>query len=226
MRKVKGKSHLKRKPTVLFRIIISLVIIIFIMFLIDLYLSPSIKQVSEKQASIYANQIINSAIYDELSNNNIDYSEFTKNKYDNNGNVSSIEANSMLINIFKTKVTERIVDNMNLLTDREIRIPLGNLLNSYILSGRGPKVPFRIIFSGKVNVDLESHFESTAINQSKHQIIMTVETNISTVLAWHSIDIIIPNIYYLADTVVVGDIPGTFAEASIDNGDKLYPPKP
>ena len=92
----------------------------------------------------------------------------------------------------------------------DINIPIGNLLGSNLLLGRGPKVPVKIIMLTSSYSDFRNELEAVGINQVKHQIILEVRVQIDVLLPWEVQSTEVVSEVLIAETVLVGKVPDTY----------------
>lgn len=188
-----------------------------ISIIIDTSVKPIINKVSTHQAKVMATEVINNAVYNELVHTEYTYASFVNLSQDKDGNITSLETDVTGINRLKTKITKRLLDDFEELSKKEMSIPAGSLLGPYFLSGKGPSIPYKVVYSGDIDISFSNKFESVGINQTRHQIILTVNMDISAILPGHTTVISVPSNYYIANTVIVGQVPDSFAEVITDD---------
>ncbi len=84
------------------------------------------------------------------------------------GSTQSLMVNSVAMNRVKSEVALRVQESLSG-NHCETGIPLGTLLGSALLHGRGPSLPLRVSADGNVQVDYESSFSSAGLNQTCHR---------------------------------------------------------
>ena len=87
---------------------------------------------------------------------------------------------------------------------------MGTLTGSKFLSGRGPKVNFKITSIGNIETKLNSEFSSAGINQTLHRIYLQIKCKVEILTPFNCVDEEITNQVLLAEAVIVGNIPNTF----------------
>ena len=92
----------------------------------------------------------------------------------------------------------------------ELGVPIGSVLLPELLSGRGPKIPVRVLAVRTSDAVFRSSFESAGINQTKHSIIIDIHVVI-TILTWTGTqEISVDSAVVAAETVIVGTVPTTY----------------
>ena len=93
-------------------------------------------------------------------------------------------------------------------------MPLGTLLGSEIFSGRGPLIPITLSPMGLANIQTTSNMRQAGINQVLHEVVLSVEVEVSAILPGYSADASAQSDYLIAQTVIVGNVPDRYSEAS------------
>ena len=178
----------------------------------DKHIRPMIKTMAASQAKVFATRAINKAVNEQLASGEIPYDSLVKVSLDNNGKVTSVQTDMVKLNLLKSAMTNAASEQLNLLQSQTVRIPIGTLLGLQILSGRGPRVEFKIVPAGFVNSQLTHRFDTAGINQTRHQIVLELIANISAVLPGYSAASQVTSSLILAETVIVGVSPEAFTQ--------------
>ena len=152
---------------------------------------------------------INSAINDRMKSEDMSYDRFVSLEKDNSGLVTAIKSNMSEINLLSSELLSDIVGR----GDRrvlEVSIPLGNLMGSSILMGKGPDVPLEIIMLTSSRVDFRNDLTSAGINQTKHRIIFELTLEIDVLIPWDMVTTVVKSDVLIAETVIVGGVPQTY----------------
>ncbi len=78
--------------------------------------------------------------------------------------------------------------------------------------GSGPNIHIKLIPSGNVITDFKSEFKSAGINQTLHRLYLEVECNVNIITPYDNIGASIVNQVLMCESIIVGQIPGTFYE--------------
>ena len=105
------------------------------------------------------------------------------------------------------------------MTTKELSVPVGTLLGSPFLAGRGPLIRVRMQSVGSSSAHFENAFTSAGINQTKHQIYLVVDVYVSILLPGFSTTTKFSNTYSVAETVIVGSVPDNYTYFS--NGEDM-----
>ncbi len=155
--------------------------------------------------TVQANKAI-SALMAEGDFKSGDFVQFEKNDA---GEVTAIHSNMAMINQLSTQILDRVVgatENRTL----TVQIPAGNLTGISLLMGRGPNVPVKIIMLTSSRVEMGDSVVTAGINQTKHQIGLNVIVDIDILIPWGTESTQVMTEVLIADTLVVGKVPGTY----------------
>ena len=187
----------------------------FILFIICFLIGVIVKAVApvfNKLCTEKAKSIATIITNDETTNAIIDYhySDLINIHKDEAGNILMLESNMKNINIVISDVANRIQKSINNTSEEDVNISLGSFTGSSLLSGSGFKVPIRISTVGNVKTDVRSEFKSKGINQTLHRLYLQIETEISILTPFNTINETIANQLILAENIIVGEIPETY----------------
>jgi len=187
----------------------------FILFIICFLIGVIVKAVApvfNKLCTEKAKSIATIITNDETTNaiRDYQYSDFIVIHRDDTGKILMLESNMKNINIVISDVANRIQTSINNTDDEDINISLGSFTGISLLSGSGIKVPIRISTVGNVKTDVRSEFKSQGINQTLHRLYLQIESEISILTPFNTIQESITNQLILAENIIVGEIPDTY----------------
>lgn len=188
----------------------------------DYNLRPVVTAMSSYQAKTAVTSLINQAASGIFSDPEGEYSNFVTLKTNSEGNITSIETNTQNINRAQTGLTQKVVDALVSDDQRSIMIPLGTLTGVQIFSGLGPDIEIKVIPVGSVKVVTESRFTSSGVNQTLHQVVISVDANAMAIVPGYSTEVSVHTEYILAETMVVGTVPDSYAQI-IAEGESALP---
>ncbi|MGN1306672.1 MAG: sporulation protein YunB [Faecousia sp.] len=178
--------------------------------LFRLRLAPMAEQLIATQVDNQASDAINAAIDEQITSGEIDYDRMISVEKDAKGNVNALHTNIAEINRLKTSILKRVDEKLENLSMEELSVPIGSVLLPELLSGRGPKIPVRVLAVRTSDAVFRSSFESAGINQTKHSIIIDIYVVI-TILTWTGTqEIAVDSAVVAAETVIVGTVPTTY----------------
>ena len=189
--------------------IVALLGVIFLF--LDWRLHPVVESMVTNQARITSVEAINGAVMEELTANSVSYTDLVwTSSAQSPGQILAVTTDMNQMNQLKASILQRVQEQLG--EHLDTGVPLGTLLGSELLHGRGPNIPVRLSLSGNVTADFESTFESAGINQTKHRICLRVHASIYSFLppAYNGTTEITTDIP-VAETVIIGEVPQLMA---------------
>ena len=198
-------------------LIFTAVLLLVSLVLLEIRLVPLVRN-SAKIASVnLAETVINKAVQEVLSEEGVTYEKIANITYNSNGEITSLSIDPVKINTLKSKISLRIASKISSIDNKEIYLPLGTILGTELFAGRGPNLKFYTSLSGNAITDFSSKFESAGINQTRHQIMIDVTSNIYIISSKGSAgSITVSTSVCAAETLIVGEVPSVYA--GIDAG--------
>ena len=128
---------------------------------------------------------------------------------DDSGGVAAVSTNVAEVNTLASEVLERAVQRTSeqVIT---VSIPLGNLLGSTLLLGRGPVIPVDVVMLSSSEAGFRDELTSAGINQTRHQILMDLGVDISLMMPWRTVRTRVQTEILVSDTVIVGQVPRSY----------------
>ncbi|MGM9522095.1 MAG: sporulation protein YunB [Oscillospiraceae bacterium] len=154
---------------------------------------------------------VNNTVSEKMSELNISYENLVTLEKDNSGHITALVTNIANINILQSEITNAIVEHFAETDITSVSIPLGNLIGGTLLSGKGPRITVDILSVTNVTTSFRNEFTSAGINQTRHQIMMDVEVTLGILLAGSSETDTVLTEVSIAETVIVGTVPNTYA---------------
>lgn len=178
--------------------------------LFRLRLAPMAERLLSTQVDNQASDAINAAIGEQIADGSIDYDRIITIEKDANGNVSAIRSNMAEINRLKSEILTRLDARLTNLSIEQLGVPLGSILLPELFSGRGPKIPVRVLAVRTSDAVFRNSFTDAGINQTLHRINIDIHVDI-TILTWTGTqEIAVDSAVAVAETVIVGTVPTTY----------------
>ncbi len=169
---------------------------------IDKNIRPTVVAISEIRARSVTTQAINDTIKTKIKRD-INYNDLIFVKYDNDGKVTLMQANTILMNNIAAEVALEVQEQLKDISKSDIKVPLSNAFNTQLITL--PSVKIQIIPpQGSVAVDFATEFESSGINQTRHRIYIIVVTDIKMIVPLVSENLRITTNIPIAETIIVG----------------------
>ena len=235
MRKMKlkyNKNMIKLKPSNIVIIIIIFIIIgILITFRIfNNKLKPVFLNIAESESKKIAALIINDSISKQLASD-LTIDNLFNMTTDNNGNITSIDFNSVIVNKILTLTTSTAILNLkyveqgktellelpdSLLINYEedrlkkgiiYEIPSGVIFGNTILANVGPKIPVKISLIGDATSSINTKVTNYGINNALIEVYVDLKVEIKVIMPLMSDNIEVTTSIPVAIKLVQGNIP-------------------
>ena len=136
---------------------------------------------------------------------------------DGQGNIAAVRADVVAVNSLAAEVLSRTVQE----TEEEkltVEIPVTNLLGSALLMNRGPSIPVHVTMLSSSTAGFRSELTGAGINQTRHQIFLELDVQLSFLLPWRDMDTSVHTEILVSETVIVGQVPGSYMNWESDHG--------
>lgn len=160
-----------------------------------------------------------------LQNEEVSYNRLCRLQLDSSGKITAVETDAAQINRIKSELQKNVTARLSLLAEEELSLPLGTLLQSPFLLGRGPVVSLRVQPLGLLQSQIQSSFSAAGVNQTSHRLILSLTLRADILLPLHRAQTEASSDFLLAETVIVGDVPEyyTLLNDSAGSADPLDP---
>ncbi|MBU5438220.1 sporulation protein YunB [Tissierella sp. MSJ-40] len=177
---------------------------IYLLDYIDKNIRPTLVAIAEIRAKAVTTKTINDTIKSKIKRD-INYNDLIFVKYNNEGRVTMMQANTILMNSIAAEVALEVQEQLKNMSGSKVSVPLNNAFDTQII--RLPSVKLRIIPQGSVSVDFATEFQESGINQTRHRIYLIVVTDIKMIIPLVSENLKITTNVPIAETIIVGDVP-------------------
>ena len=179
------------------------------------HLKPVLTSLATARVSNTVNGIVTAAVNETIYSGGVDYDQLISFEKDNEGKITAVKSNMAEFNRLQSAIIDEVLEKLSEVTTKELSVPVGTLLGSPFLAGRGPLIRVRMQSVGSSS----AHFENACINQTKHQIYLVVDVYVSILLPGFSTTTKFSNTYSVAETVIVGSVPDNYTYFS--NGEDM-----
>ena len=168
-----------------------------------------VTQLALSNTSDIVTGVVNNTIAAMMTEGRLDYGELVVLEKDEAGRITALVSNMAKINALQAEITNAVIGALGGKEYIEIDIPLGNVLGGALLSGRGPMIPVRILALPNVRTEFVNEFSGAGINQTRHQIMLSVTVSLSVLLPGKAADLTVATEVSVAETIIVGEVPDT-----------------
>lgn len=189
------------------------VVLIFLTVLSLLFrqlLAPVADELMAAQVNNEASDAVNVAIDRQIAAGELSYDKLVTIEKDALGNVTAIRSNMTEINRLKTGILLRIDEQLEGFSVEQLGVPAGSIFLPELFSGRGPKIPIRVLAVRASDANFRNEFSSAGINQTLHRIMLDIRVDV-TILTWTGTrEVTVDSSVAVAETVIVGTVPSTY----------------
>ena len=197
---------LKRKMIKITAFFLAFIILVFVF--LDMRVRPIAKALSASCAKYTAVAIIYDIVNEQMEAEGIQYGDIITFEKNDEGQISAVKTDVVTVNKFCSALALKLSDSVQRINNMQVSVPLGNIFGMRLLSGRGPKLKFRILPNGAAEARIENVFEAAGINQVHHQIYIKVEMELTSILATYSTGVKVETKVLIAESIIVGVVPG------------------
>lgn len=170
----------------------------------------AIQTLAHTQIRNTTSDLINDSIAKQIDTGKIQYDRIVYFEKDLNGRITALKTNIGEVNRLKTDTLNVINDEILALDTSDLGVPLGSLFLPEFLSGRGPQIDVQILSIRNSDASFTSRFTQAGINQTLHQLNMTVSVDVSVLVLGTATEFTVSSQVVVAETIIVGDVPDTF----------------
>lgn len=167
---------------------------------------------AQTQITNSTSDLINDAVSRQIAAGEISYENVVYFEKDVNGRVTALKTNVARINLLKTETLNFVNQTLPDLDKFDIGIPVGSLILPEFLSGKGPQIPVQVISVRNSDATFHSNFTQAGINQTLHQLQMTVLADVTVLILGQTVDFTVSSDVVVAETVIVGEVPDTYLQ--------------
>ena len=181
--------------------------------LMEQRLQPLLSVAAKTQAENKVASVMEEAVLAELERLGMDYADLVCVERVEGGAITAVTTDMAAMNRLRSALMERVLPVLAEIDRRDIAVPVGSLLDSEMLWGRGPTIKVRSITVGSLRSEFESEFTGAGINQTLHKIWLTLSAPTTVLLPGEQLELEVRTRLCVAETVIVGEIPSYLQKA-------------
>lgn len=174
------------------------------------YYRPLLRELAETQIKNATSDLTNDALTELLARDSIAYDRIVYFEKDLNGRITAMKTNILEVNRMKTEILEIINQEILDWDTAKLGIPIGSLIFPELFAGKGFCIPVHVLSIRNSDASFESRFQQAGINQTLHRLMMEVNVDASILVLGQTESFSITSEVVAAETVIVGEVPGTF----------------
>lgn len=194
-----------RKRLLLLRGTAVLCVLVFCFWMLDRRLSPALTAAAGVTVEREVTALLCNAV--EAANAACGDAAYTVLVYDTQGGIAAVETNAAAMSRFQHTLLSQTTQALTSYSDTDLSVPLGAASGFRLLAGRGPGIRIRVWPVGAAGVELTSSFSDAGINQTRHQLLLTVSVRLRMTAPLCGDTVTVTYQCLLAETILVGDLP-------------------
>lgn len=191
------------------KLIIIFIVGFVIVFHYDNSITDIIVGISIKNAENKISKCAAVAIENVINELDLQYTDIINTEFVGE-NVSSVNANTPVINQVKSKIILGTQNELKKYSCLETIVQLGSLSGLNFLSNRGPDIHILYDLYCSTTANISSTFKSAGLNQTCHSIVASISVEYCLVLNDGDHISSVNNDFVIAETVIVGKIPESY----------------
>ena len=169
---------------------------------------PILLELALSQTSNQITAVIDQAVSEQA----VAYTDLITLERSDTGEIVALSSNLAQANILRAQLLDVTLNALDGLETKEMGIPLGTIFDWDLLSGIGPDIKVRILYTGTASAEFENTFSTAGINQTRHQIIFKIDADISVLLPGRQYNKTVSTSVCVAETIIVGKVPETYLQ--------------
>lgn len=191
-------------------------IVVFALFLLlscvliyNLQILPVLFPLAKAKCTTELTDAVNRIVRARMQSDSDGYADFVRLHFGEDGSVASVETNTPRLAKLSGDVVGDVTDALT--HERmTVRIPLGSLSGSALLSGKGPDVRVKLAVSQKITCAVRGDFTESGINQTLHRVFLRVTVEVCALLPGAVQTFSVPTDICVAETVIIGKVPEAY----------------
>ncbi len=219
-RQYRSRRSIRRRNSCILWLCLLLSFLAVFMVYADRKILPLVVSTHDADITTYANGALHETAVELLSTGAYTYDTLAVISRNSEGTVTSVSANAVTIDLLKSQFMLAAQSKLNGVSV-PVRVPLGNFTGSTYLMGRGPNITYKVKVTGNVSADIVSEFTAAGINQTCHSIYLVATGSGVVLLPYRTVPFSYETKLLVAQTVIVGTVPYTYADVDSDGMENL-----
>lgn len=186
-----------------------LLILLALVLLMHFRYLPMVRQLADMEVSNETSNLITDAVSACVREQELTYADLVRLDKNASGGVTAVQIDTARVNLLRAELMNELTKRIPDMDSRSLGVPIGSLLFPALFSGKGGKLPVRVISMRGANAELQSEFTQAGINQTLHSLELSVSVEILSLTPAGFITSEVTTKVPVAQTVIVGAVPDT-----------------
>lgn len=211
MRRIRRHRKTGRKAQILLSMLVGLALGTIVIFQMHTRLRPMVIAAASNYLDNQASEEIYRVVQAQLEEQEIRYDSIYTPVYGPDGSILALQADLTRLHSITTAVTADVMQAFeDSFVPEQVKIPVGTLIGSLSLLGKGPSVTVEVLSVGNISASYENEFISQGINQTLHRVVLHVTSELNLLLPGGVTSCSSESDIILAETVLLGDVPESY----------------
>lgn len=190
-------------------LVLLLVLTVYSAVFTEKIIKPNLASIAEVKVKAMMTRIVNEAVREQFVND-ADVKGLLTIKTDQEGNITYVESNTAAMNALATNLTQAVQNQYKWEDASMMRVPVGSIVGSQILSQFGPYVTLKVLPIGTSKTNFKTEFESMGINQTKYKVYLEMDSQAKVLAPFSINNIDVQNTILIAEAIIVGEVPNSY----------------
>jgi len=172
-------------------------------------IKPIINDISEIKARSMITAMINDTIHDKFEDQ-VNVEQLLIIKMNNEGNIEFVQANTQAMNYLVSDLTKELQKRYKHAPPETVRVPLGTLMGSQLLSQAGPYVNLKVMPQSVSKTEFQTEFVTEGINQTKYKVYVNMDCQVNILAPFSDRMINVHKTVLIAEAVILGKVPSSY----------------
>ena len=181
----------------------------------------SLENAAEIKMREYVENVVIHSVYKVLESSEDEYGDREHGVItpvmNNDGGVSMVTLNTDAVNRIGSEIAMEVNSDIHDGVAQTIRVSIGTMLRSKLLSQVTPAVKFDIMPVSVSEIGYKTEFEDAGINQTKYKVYIVINTEARVMAPFMAENIHVENTVLAGESVIVGGVPDTYANIPADD---------
>ena len=170
---------------------------------------PAVRRLAAMQADNETSNLISEAVAACVSGQNLRYDDLIRIEKNADGSVAAVQLDVVRVNRLRAELLKELENRIPDMDSKALGVPVGNVFFPALLSGRGGRLPVRVVSLRGNGAELHSSFTQAGINQTLHSLELHVSVELLLLTPAGFLTSEVTTDVPVAQTVIVGAVPNT-----------------
>jgi len=189
----------------MFALLCTMIILFGLVYMIEQKIKPMLLTFVKTELKKAAQEAVTHGVKQVAAEQDVE--ELMQIEKDHEGKITMVKINSHLQAKLYSQVADGIQKQLKKLSDHNVELSLGELLQSPFLSDYGPSIPVQLWPKGASKISLVPKMESAGINTVMVSLTLKVHSELGVIVPFSKESTVVDISYPLGEMMMVGEVP-------------------